>query len=70
MIERKIGERFFDGDVQLQVEEDKYLELDIAACKDCYYKKGVHPCDCNRQVAGQCIKVFRKDKKSVRFVEV
>lgn len=70
MIVRKIGERFYDCSVQLQVEEDKYKELDIQPCIGCYYLTSLNSCNCNRMIAGSCISVFRQDGKNVRFVEV
>lgn len=66
MVERKIGERFLDGHVQLIVvpEDDEH------SCNDCYYHGAYKTCNCARHIAGMCMPAFRSDGKAVVFCEV
>lgn len=66
MIERKIGERFFEGTTQLRVVPSD----GFAMCHDCYYESVRLECKCNHLNAGYCIPAFRKDKTDVYFKEV
>lgn len=64
-MERKIGERFLDNGVELEV-------VGQDGCFECYYYVG-HPIyDCVRRtrIGGICNMHFRTDKKPIIFKEV
>lgn len=62
MIERKIGEIFFDGNVTLQVEES----VSGLSCTGCYYDD-ITGCLLNREAAGSCMEALRSDHQFVIF---
>lgn len=64
MIERKIGEIFFDGNVSLQVK----LSEDLLSCSGCYYNQ--NGCIRNRDAAGPCTGRLRTDNHYVIFKEI
>lgn len=66
MIERKIGERFYDGHNQLVV----IVEDEEHSCENCYYYSHKKKCNCARHIAGMCMPAFRSDGNAVVFCEV
>lgn len=66
MIERKLGERFYDGSFQLIV----VLEDEKHSCESCFYYGYIRKCSCARHIAGMCMPAFRSDGNAVVFCEV
>lgn len=70
MVERKVGERFFMGRIQLKVVLDK----PNGGCRDCYFWNHCSwrrvACPRPLDVAGGCVDVRRTDKANVHFEEV
>lgn len=66
MFTRPIGDRFFEGCTQLMVVEARNRH----DCQGCYYGKSGRGCECNRGNAGNCMRVFRSDRKTVKFIEI
>lgn len=62
-MEQKIGEQFEYNGVRLKVVESK-------ACKGCYFFKDFRYCDEIIEVTGDCIPLYRSDRKSVNFQKV
>ena len=62
-MERKIGERFLDNGVELEVEK-------FYCSTYCYYYIGHNQCSNNFEASGDCEPNKRQDSKDVIFKEV